>query len=448
LSTSIGRRTQAGSGDPSTIQYTEAQRRAIATLDDPLLIIACAGSGKTQVISQRIVAILQRPGVEPRNIVAFTFTEKAAAELKDRTLTLIADQLGEVYGLADMYIGTMHGFARAVLQDMVPVTFKYSILDEIQGRLFADRNYRKSGMATAQVVSNGSSRPVKRYVESRLYLQVMGLLREEDIGVGHVPDSLDEALGLYRDLIHKHHFFDYPELLRTAVDMLELEPDDDMAGALVRHVRDTVRYVVVDEYQDTNYIQERIIRALCRFGANLCVVGDDDQTIYQWRGSTVDNIQEFTDRHKGVVSVNLDDNFRSSPAVVSLAKSVVESLVPERLPKNMSAAGHQVFERGDLLALDFADPAEEATWICDRILELRGAAFHDTTGSPARGLSWSDMAVLFRSVSKDADPLVTELKRLGIPYIIKGLARLFDAPEIQACVRCFEYIIDETDAET
>ncbi|SNQ50991.1 DNA helicase [Frankia canadensis] len=428
------------------MEYTDGQRQAIGTLDDPLLIIACAGSGKTQVISQRIVAILRRPGVEPRNVVAFTFTDKAASELKDRTLTLIAEQLGDVHGLADMYIGTMHGFARAVLQDKVPATFKYSILDEIQGRLFTDRNYRKSGMATARAVVNGSSRPMKRYLDSRLYLQVMGILREEDVKVGEVPDSLDEALGMYRGLIHSHHYFDYPELLRTAVDMLESAPEDDMAGALVRHIRDTVRYVVVDEYQDTNHIQERIIRALCRFGANLCVVGDDDQTIYQWRGSTVDNIQTFTRRYKGVRSVNLDDNFRSSLAVVALAKSAVESLVSERLTKNMVAAGHQVFERGDLLALDFADPDAEAVWICDRITELRGSAFQDTADALARGLSWSDMAVLFRSVSKDADPLVAELKRRGIPYIIKGLARLFDAPEIQACVRCFEYIVDETDA--
>ncbi|WP_396230636.1 ATP-dependent helicase, partial [Frankia sp. ACN1ag] len=428
------------------MKYTDAQRQAIATLDDPLLIIACAGSGKTQVISQRIVEILRQPGVEPRNIVAFTFTEKAAAELKDRTLTLIAEQLGEVRGLADMYIGTMHGFARAILQDKVSETFKYSILDEIQGRLFADRNYRKSGMTTARVVANGSSRSMKRYVESRLYLHVMGILREEDVKVDEVPESLDEALGLYRKLIHDHDFFDYPELLRTAVDMLESQPDDDVAGGLVRHVRDTIRYVVVDEYQDTNHIQERIIRGLCRFGANLCVVGDDDQTIYQWRGSTVGNIQTFTRRYPGVSSVTLDANFRSSPAVVSLAKSAIESLVAERLPKNMVGGGHQVFQRGDLLALDFADPQTEAAWICDRITELRGTAFHDTADAPPRGLSWSDMAVLFRSVSRDADPLVDELKRRGIPYIIKGLARLFDAPEIQACVSCFEYITDETDA--
>jgi DNA helicase-2/ATP-dependent DNA helicase PcrA len=429
------------------MDYTAAQQRAIRTLDDPLLIIACAGSGKTQVISQRIVEILRRPGVKPENVVAFTFTDKAAAELKDRTLTLIEQHLGPIHGLADMYIGTMHGFARDALQTWVPDTFKYAVLNEIQNRLFVDRNSSKCGLSTARVVNKGSRRPLKRFVESRLYMQVVGILREDDVNPAAIPESLDEALGMYRTLLHRHNYFDYTELLRTAVDMLESEPDDDLGGPLVRHVRKTVRFVVVDEYQDTNHIQERLIRGLCRFGANLCVVGDDDQTIYQWRGSAVSNIQTFTRRYDRVRSVTLDDNFRSTSAVVSLAKSVVESLVSERLAKSMVASGHQTFDRGDLLALEFDSPDQEASWVCDRIVELRGTPFRDTEEAPPRGLSWSDTAVLFRSVAKDADPLVAELKRRGIPYVIKGLARLFDAPEIQACVTSFAYVIDEAEPD-
>src|SRR6516162_9528087 len=106
------------------MEYTDAQRAAIGTLDDPLLIVACAGSGKTQVISQRIVEILKRPGVEPKNIVAFTFTEKAAAELKERVTTLVTDELGELAGMAELFIGTMHGYARDLLQSWVPEAFK------------------------------------------------------------------------------------------------------------------------------------------------------------------------------------------------------------------------------------------------------------------------------------------------------------------------------------
>jgi DNA helicase-2/ATP-dependent DNA helicase PcrA len=230
------------------------------------------------------------------------------------------------------------------------------------------------------------------------------------------------------------------------VDLLAEDEQDRIAGPLVQHVRDHVRYVVVDEYQDTNPVQEQLIERLCRFGANLCVVGDDDQTIYQWRGSAVSNILTFVERRDGVRRVTLDDNFRSSQGIVALGQAVAEQN-PERLEKKMVASGHQHFDRGDMLALTFDDAEEEAHWTCDRIRRLRGTSFLDETGGDLRGLSWSDFAVLFRSVSKDAGPLVEEMKRREIPYVIKGLTRLFDAPEVQACVMCFQYIMQEVTAE-
>ncbi len=296
-----------------------------------------------------------------------------------------------------------------------------------------------------EAVVNGNVRKLRRYVNSALYMQVMGILREDDVDQDLLPASLIDSLNAYRGLLHGHSYFDYTELLRSVVDLLGEDVDDPIAGRLVQHVRDTVRYVVVDEYQDTNPVQEQLIERLCRFGANLCVVGDDDQTIYQWRGSAVSNILSFARRRQGVQTVTLDDNFRSSRAVVSLGESIAAQN-PERLPKKMVASGYQQFDRGDLLALTFDSPDDEAGWICDRIERLRGTEFTDNPGGETRGLSWSDCAVLFRSVSKDAGPLVEELKRRKIPYVIKGLSRLFDAPEIQACVSCFRYILGEVDA--
>ena len=143
-------------------------------------------------------------------------------------------------------------------------------------------------------------------------MQVLAILREDDVDESLLPAELIAAMIGYRKLLREKNYFDFTELLRVAVDLLGEDPDDEMAGALVRHVRDHVRYVVVDEYQDTNPIQEKLIERLCRFGANLCVVGDDDQTIYQWRGSAVANILTFTERKDGVRTVTLDDNFRSS----------------------------------------------------------------------------------------------------------------------------------------
>jgi len=433
------------------MDYTEAQQQAIATLDDPLLIVACAGSGKTQVISQRIIEILKLPGVTPNNIVAFTFTEKAAGELKDRVTSLVNVELPDLVGLAELYIGTMHGYALNLLQTNVPFAFKYNVLGDIQTRLFIDRNSKKSGLTVTEAVVSGAPRKLKRYVDSRLYMQVLSILREDDPDLTLVPPELIANRDGYRRLLHEHRYFDYTELLTTAVDLLAEDADDEIAGPLVRHVRDRVRYVVVDEYQDTNPIQERLVERLCQFGANLCVVGDDDQTIYQWRGSEVRNIQTFETRWPGVQTVRLDENFRSSAGIVALGRQVAEQNDPARLQKAMVAAGHQEYERGDMLALSFGSETEEAQWICERMARLRGTTFTDYPGAEPRGLSWSDFAVLFRSVSHDADALVSELRRRDIPYVIKGLTRLFDAPEVQACVLCFQYIMGEvewTDVES
>jgi DNA helicase-2/ATP-dependent DNA helicase PcrA len=426
--------------------YTAAQTDAIACLDRPLQIIACAGSGKTQVISQRIARILALPGVHPRNVVAFTFTEKAAAELKERVLTIVASELGEVTGLAEMYVGTMHGYCLDLLQRLVPEKFKFSVLTDITAQLFVDRYSKQSGLTTCPTsAANGT---LKRYVDSKLYLQAVSVLREDQVDPTKVPAGVLESFDAYMALLHQHSKFDYTQIIRSAVDYLSGDPlEDDDFVRVQNHVRDDIRYVVVDEYQDVNPLQERLVRGLVRYGANLCVVGDDDQTIYQWRGSQVSNILGFQRRTPGVQQVRLDDNFRSSQGVVEVGRSVAERIpAGERLPKAMVASGHQVWARGDLLALTFDDPTAEAAWIVDRIEYLRGVPFVDAKGTAPRGLSWSDFAVLFRSVAKDSEPLVAELQRRCIPFIVKGLNRLFDSDEIRAVVGIFRFMVADIDA--
>lgn len=430
-------------------EYTVAQAEAIACLDEPLQIIACAGSGKTQVISQRIAAILGQEGVEPRNIIAFTFTEKAAAELKDRVLEIVEDEHGEVTGLAEMYIGTMHGYCLDLVQRLVPETFKFSVLTDITARLLVDKNSTKSGLTTCPTLANARQDTLWRYRNSKLYLQAMSVLREDTVDEAQVPDGVFTSFNSYMSLLYEQAFFDYTEMINLAVQLLEANPEVDEAGGLVQaHIRDDIKYVVVDEYQDVNPLQERLVAGLVRYGANLCVVGDDDQTIYQWRGSQVSNIVTFAERYEGVKQVTLAENFRSSKGIVELGGSVAERIPSgQRLAKQMVAAGTQEWERGDLLALTFDDDEAEAAWICDRIEGMRGVAFRDTPRDEARGLSWSDCAVLFRSVAKDAGPLVEELKRRNIPYIVKGLNRLFESAEIQAAVGVFRFMVAEISAE-
>lgn len=426
------------------VTYTDAQLEAIACLDEPLQIIACAGSGKTQVISQRITRILAQPGVEPRHVVAFTFTEKAAAELKERILNLVEQENGTVVGLAEMYVGTMHGYCLDLLQRLVPDTFKFSVLTEITTRLLVDRNSRKSGLTTCPT-SLASTPHLRRYLHSRLFMQAMSVLREDVVDEQQVPPDVRASQGDYLKLLYAHASFDFTEMINLAVQMLEGDPGENPAIAAVQdHIRGDIRYVVVDEYQDVNPLQEQLVRGLVRHGANLCVVGDDDQTIYQWRGSQVSNIVTFADRYDGVRQVTLADNFRSSDGVVELARSVAERIPDgERLAKKMVSAGSQQWARGDLLALTFDHEPDEVSWICDRIEALRGVPFRAAPGGEPRGLSWSDCAVLFRSVANDAGPLVAELRRRGIPYLVKGLNHLFDAPEIQAVVGIFRAMVGE-----
>lgn len=408
-----------------------------------LHIVAGAGSGKTQVIAERIVRLLDLGKAEPRNIVAFTFTEKAAGELGSRIGSISNERLGPRIGMAEMFVGTMHGYSLRILQDHLLKYLKFSVLTEVQRRLFIDRNSNRSGLTTV-TIKHGPARgqPLRRYRDTRLFMQALDMARE-DVLATLPPKDIEVALRSYRELLEDHRYLDFSEILVAAVEGLEgSQPESE---PLRSHVRDAVKFVVVDEYQDVNPIQERLIQSLARLGAEICVVGDDDQTIYQWRGSDVGQILSFSDRYPDVETVTLDDNFRSSAAVVRLGSSIAE-VNPVRLPKQMRAAGHQEFERGDLLAIEFDSEANEADWLATRILELRGTPFQDRADSRPRGLDWSDFAILLRSVKRSSEPIVAALKQHGIPYVVAGMANLFDAPEVQAAQLLYQHVSGQVDA--
>ena len=414
------------------MDHTPAQRKAIEIIDQNLQIIACAGSGKTRVVAARVVNILRREGqngVRPENIIAFTFTDKAAAELKDRITRMYRDEFGHVQGLAGMYVGTIHGFCLDLLQKYIPHHLKFDVLDEVRQRLIVDRNYQKSGM---------SSLGLKRWVESGLFVTILRVLRETDSD----PNFLDQhpvkaALESYQELLETHRYLDYDEMLLRAV--VEIESNDELRET----IRNRVKYLTVDEYQDVNPIQEFLIRQMHDLGANLCVVGDDDQNVYQWRGSDVRHIVEFSKRYPGVAQVPLSVNFRSSSAVVDIAREAVE-VNSNRLAKKMQSGGKQRFERGDLLCLKFKDLQTEAEWIAGKILDMRGVTFVDD--GHARGLSWSDCAILLRSVRRCAEPIVSALRSHGIPFVVSGMTGLFDTLEVQAAVGIFRFMIREIEA--
>ena len=236
----------------------------------------------------------------------------------------------------------------------------------------------------------------------------LGILREDNIDKEQLSEcSVAEGLEAYRAQMAEDSYFDFSSMLENAVN--ELSSNDGLRS----RVAERVKYVVVDEYQDVNPIQERLVGLLHDLGAGLCVVGDDDQTIYQWRGSSVRGILDFESRYPDVKQVRIEDNFRSSEGVIETAKEFVEH-ISHRLAKSMTFADAQPYESGDIIALHFDSPEEEAQYIVDTIRALHGVDFNDAEGQ--RGLSWSDMAILLRSVKHNGTVITDALKKAELPF--------------------------------
>jgi DNA helicase-2/ATP-dependent DNA helicase PcrA len=416
------------------LPYTPAQLDAIQTIDRNLQIVACAGAGKTQVLAERVVEILYRKqgdGIGPHNIVAFTFTDRAGAELKDRIVSRVTEALGEVHGMAEVYVGTIHGYCLQLLQGSMPEYFKYSVLNEVQTRLLIDRGYAKSGMKDLGL---------RRWVESRLYLDILNTVREADVDYACLVDhQVRSSLEQYQSYLDGKRYLDYTEILVRAVTALYTDE------VLRQQIADRVKYLIVDEYQDINPLQEALIRVIHDLGANLCVVGDDDQTIYQWRGSNVENILQFQDRYPDVKVVPIEENYRSSPAVVNTARTVIEHNDPDRLAKVMTSARSQAFERGDVLCLGLPSPQAEAEWIAKRVKAMIGTPFRDRPEDEPRGLAPSDFAILLRSVKNTGDPIVTALQDANLPVVVVGMTDLFKTAEAQAAAALFDFMVRRID---
>jgi DNA helicase-2/ATP-dependent DNA helicase PcrA len=413
------------------MEFTESQRRAIALGGTDLQLIACAGSGKTEVVARRIVRLLQPQGggLGPANIIAFTFTDKAAAELKDRIARRVRESLGEIPGLAEMFVGTIHGFALELLKSEVPKYLRFEVLNEVQQGLFVDRHSKKCGLTECTDLQGV---PLKRYRDTQLYLASLDILREAELDDKALKDcSLLDGLDAYSSLLDDRSYLDYSAILDGAVYVLTNEKD------IRARLAARVRYVIVDEYQDVNPIQEAIVWLLHELGAKVCVVGDDDQTIYQWRGSDVRNILTFTDRYPGSERISMEENFRSSDGIVETARAFI-ARNGNRLPKEMKPTGAQQYEPGDIVALALNSPEEEAQHIVQCATALRGVAIRED--GIERGISWSDMAILLRSVKANAEPITQALDAAGIPYVVMGMTKLFDTAEALAARQLFYFM--------
>ncbi|MBL4844231.1 MAG: ATP-dependent helicase [Planctomycetes bacterium] len=396
------------------LRLSPEQKKVVDHRGGPLQVIACAGSGKTESLSRRVAALITE-GTDPSSIVAFTFTERAASELKARIVRRVAESLGEQFldRLGPMFVGTIHGYCFRLLQDHVPRFGNYDVLDEHRHAGLLSREYKRLGLSA---LGPRHWSPIREFTHN---VDVIGNELIDTAALAGTP--LGVCYAAYRSMLDRYHFITFGQIISHAVDALE-DP------SVFAHVHAPLRHLLVDEYQDVNPAQERLIELLARDPVELCVVGDDDQAIYQWRGSDLRNILEFANRRAGTTTVNLATNRRSRPGIVAKANSFAAT-IPHRLAKSMQHAREEAPH--EIVPWSSATEEEETTTIAATIARLHSA-----------GHRYADIAVLYRSVRTSAPPLIEALRERRIPFQCGGRTGLFLQSEIALFGETFAWLVD------
>lgn len=417
---------------------SDTQRVAAMDDNDEILALACAGSGKSRTLAFRI-ARLVAGGVPPEGIVAFTFTEKAADSIKLRVARALEAAGLDPAVLGAMYLGTIHSYCRNVLAEMDARYRQFEVLDENRLKLYLISRFRRLGLHDVQQARGA------RYFETvKRVADAWATMNDELVSVAGVVRH-DPVLGttLQRlwDGLNTDQYIDFSLMIRLVVDALG-EGDQAACAAVAG-----LRHLLVDEYQDVNPAQEALIRHLHRLSTGLFVVGDDDQSIYGWRGADVGNILGFEDRHLGCARHTLSRNYRSTPAIVATA----DAFAAAELGASRIAKGPDAIEPGgprDLRRLWFDDRQSEAEWVAERIEHLLGTAYREQDGT-IRGLTPGDFAILMRSTKgseRDGSPrhaaFTDALRRRGIAYSLEAGGGVFDRPQVWALRETFNLLRD------
>lgn len=380
-----------------------------------LQIIASAGSGKTEVVSQRVAHLLTL-GEPAEGIVAFTFTERAAAELRhriaERAAAACGPQILDQFGA--LFVGTIHSYCFQLLQTHVPRYETYDVLDDKQLTALLTREaYR---LDIRQFDGN------KRLFGSiARFLQAVDVVENELLDPESMPDPFRQVLLAYLATLDRYRLLTFGQQTVRAVQALQ-DP------VVLRKVRATLRHLIVDEYQDVNPAQERLIATLTGPDVELCVVGDDDQAIYQWRGSDVGNIMTFTERYEGVETFEIVTNRRSRPTIIETANSFATT-IPNRLHKVMGT--HRPPGGAPEVVVWHADTEQaEAGWIAEKVLDL-----HDD------GVAFGGISVLVRTRAAYG-AMVEAFNAFHIPLQPGGRTGLFDQPHARVMGQTFAWLTD------
>ena len=393
----------------------EAQTEAVLTSEGPLLVLAGAGSGKTRVLTYRIAHLVDDLGVAPWNILAVTFTNKAAGEMRERLAGLVGG------GLRGMWIYTFHSMCVRILRanaEVLGYGEDFTIYDSDDSKrlvkdIMADYGYTGRSFSENAVRSRISSSK-NELVGARDYKP-----RPHD----PLDKATAEVFKAYQQRLKRANAMDFDDLLVNVYVLLSQHPD------ICREYGQRFRYILVDEYQDTNKAQYEITKLLAAEHGNLMVVGDDDQSIYSWRGADIRNILEFERDWPEAKTVKLEENYRSTATILECANAVIAH--------NQSRKSKELFtrgERGEKVAVFLAaDERDEGRWIAATADDLH-----------ARGSSYNDIAVFYRT-NAQSRILEDMFLRAGVPYRIVGGTRFFDRAEIRDVTAYLKVILNPAD---
>jgi ATP-dependent DNA helicase UvrD/PcrA len=411
--------TIAARRDPLT-GLNPAQREAVLHHEGPLLVLAGAGSGKTRVLTTRIARLIEHHGVAPQAILAVTFTNKAAGEMRQR----IAGLLGGAEP-AGMWTGTFHAIGARMLRAaaaLVGRTPQFTIYDEDDTLGVIKRLMERHRVSPKQVAPKAVSAAIS---DARNAL----VMPAEYDGLAHDPFTRAVA-PIYRDLddvMRAQNAASFDDLLVLPVRILREHPE-----RLARY-RERFQHLLVDEYQDTNRAQYELVRLLGGTRGNVAVVGDDDQSIYGWRGADIRNILEFEKDFPNAHVVRLEENYRSTPPILELANVVISGNRSRRGKTLRPTRGGG--ERVTVVAA--LDERDEAEWVAEEMMARRAAV---------RALSWSAFAVLYRT-NAQSRAMEEAMRRHLVPYRLIGAVRFYDRREIRDLMSYLKLIANPSDNE-
>lgn len=396
-------------------KLNDRQKEAVVTTEGPLLILAGAGSGKTRVLTHRIAYLIKEKRVSPANILAITFTNKAAQEMKDRVESL----LGYV---GDIWVSTFHSACVRILRrDIEKIGYdknfviydtqdqKSLVSDCIKELDLNEKQYTPKGMLSA------ISKAKDKMVSPDEYLL--------EFGNDYRNKKVADVYKLYQRKLKKDNALDFDDII---IKTIELFKKDE---GILRYYQDKFRYIMVDEYQDTNRPQYEFVNLLAKRYRNLCVVGDDDQSIYGWRGADIKNILDFEKDYPEAKVIKLEQNYRSTQVILDAANNVIDNNIKRK--KKQLWTDNKDGEK--IVVCEVQNEREEANFIVDRIKDLVG-----------KGRKYSDFAILYRTNAQSR--IFEEACMMNdIPYKLVGALRFYDRKEIKDIIAYLRILVNPYD---